>query len=161
MNELNIRFGRKLTSHQIKSKSPFQYDAWIWPVNVGGEHWTSVALYPSHQVVLYYDSFGGGGAKCRECCLLMLEWAEMVWNSEGRNSPFPGNDWQIVQITNGPRQPNQYDCGVYCCQALYELAQGLPSRRLAEGWRFGGTDLPNLRMVMTEEIATRRLRVRF
>ncbi|OCF77553.1 hypothetical protein I204_01543 [Kwoniella mangroviensis CBS 8886] len=54
--------------------------------------------------------------------LLMLEWAEMVWNSEGRNSPFPGNDWQIVQITNGPRQPNQYDCGVYCCQALHELA---------------------------------------
>ncbi|WVW86423.1 hypothetical protein I302_108471 [Kwoniella bestiolae CBS 10118] len=91
--------------------------------------------------------------------LIAVRSAEVVWKLEKRAGTFCLDDWKTYEIRNAPVTETCHS-GVYICQGLFELAEGVPPYHIAQDWRYHGAEVADLRLIMVEELATRTLRKR-
>ncbi|WWD03893.1 hypothetical protein V865_001949 [Kwoniella europaea PYCC6329] len=121
----NEEIGRSVSRLE---KHPFEFESWLWPILIDETetHWATVLAYPTAKIVFYYDSKNDDSKQARDHCLLVIQlvlnWAERLWKSEKRKGKFPGDQFRMIRIKNGPKQAedDKWNSGVYACQAMYE-----------------------------------------
>jgi sentrin-specific protease 1 len=100
---------------KIAGKSFLDCKLVLAPCNVGGNHWTLLAFWPSQRVVEYYDSFDGPEHR-------PLYLAKKYLTGElGKH--FNESEWSFRK-GKSPAQTNGYDCGVFVCTTAKMLALG-------------------------------------
>lgn len=101
----------------------------IVPVNVNGDHWVLVAIFPAERQVRYYDSLTPGPAgtsSSRKVVRRFMRWVEL--HEERRNGTM--RDWEPVYVQGLSRQTNSWDCGVYVCDYAETIASGQDETKL-------------------------------
>lgn len=85
---------------------------WVFvPVNVGGNHWTMLAVSPVRKTIEYFDSLHGSSERPIETI--------KVWLKGELKSAWKEDEWRVLEDERyvgrgkGPTQNNGSDCGVF------------------------------------------------
>ena len=92
------------------------------PINVDRSHWVGIMVSFQEQTIHFYDS-----GKKPMPGTHYLDIVRRYLSDEHRlhlRAPLPPT-WRVIENQpSTPRQPNGYDCGVYCCHFADRLLSG-------------------------------------
>ena len=118
---------------------------WVFiPVNVGGSHWTLIAVSPTRRTIEYYDSFHGRvSSQFRDI---------KAWLKSELGSDYHQDEWKVVEdpmkpgMGKGPSQYNGRDCGVFTVTTAKMISLGV------DPMAYGANDVPMQRKRMVAEL---------
>ena len=93
----------------------------VAPVNVEGNHWALVAIFPKDRNIRFYDSLASGPVGSSSSRAIMRQFFEWVMLHEQRRGGTMYG-WEPVYVQGLPRQTNSWDCGVHVCDYVQMLA---------------------------------------
>uniref|UniRef100_A0A8R1HKN2 ULP_PROTEASE domain-containing protein n=2 Tax=Caenorhabditis japonica TaxID=281687 RepID=A0A8R1HKN2_CAEJA len=123
----------------------FSYSIILVPIHLG-MHWCMSVIDIDEKKINFYDSLYNDNEK-------VLSELSGYLNSESmdkKKTKFDFTGWNIVQLTEIPRQRNGSDCGVFSCQ----FGEWASRRKIPE---FSQKHMPYYRKRMVHEIVTKRL----
>ena len=139
----------KRWSKKVPGKDIFCLDKIVFPINVGGVHWTCAVAFMQDKRIQYYDSF----VSVAVLSILMLEsclvshiplvakkggegWPYLETikryiedeHEDKKKFPLPDTDeWKLIPCQpDTPRQKNGYDCGVFTCMFADFISKDCP-----------------------------------
>ncbi len=99
----------------------FLFDKVYIPINVSNTHWFLAVLDMESKVVRFHDSLGGDKNRYfHHLCRWLKDECEKL-----KLSAHHGEGWSI-NVADGPKQLNGYDCGVFTLAAAETEMLGLP-----------------------------------
>ena len=118
---------------------------WVFiPVNVGGSHWTLIAVSPTRRTIEYYDSFHGR---------VTHQFRNIkVWLKGELKNDYKPEEWKVVEdsimpgMGKGPSQLNGSDCGVFTLTTAKMLSLGV------DPMAYGAGDMPMQRRRIVAEL---------
>lgn len=113
----------KRWSKKVAGKDVFALDKIIFPVNVGGVHWTCAVAFMQEKRIQFYDSMGGGGQRYVNGLLRYFE----DEHKDKKKKPLDTSEWNLVTCEpDTPQQLNGFDCGVFTCMFADFLSRDMP-----------------------------------
>ena len=113
------RWGKKVNGKQ----GLFSLKILIIPVNISNIHWALTSINFDRKQIFYYDPLNGDGQEIRKNLSKYIEDEYLSINGEILSTIE--EKWDSRDI-HSPTQPNNYDCGPYCCIFSYLLACDKP-----------------------------------
>ncbi|CAG5095297.1 Oidioi.mRNA.OKI2018_I69.XSR.g14122.t1.cds [Oikopleura dioica] len=124
----------------------FKTDIILFPIHIGGTHWTLAFADTRKKVLRYCDSMGGHNPKCLSILLEYLKTEHEV----KQNCPL-GDDWKTESISGKvPQQKNTNDCGVFVMTFSEYVSRDA-------AFDFSQDDMPNLRKLIKFELLQEKL----
>jgi len=113
----------KRWSKKVAGKDVFALDKIVFPINVGGVHWTCAVAFMQEKKIQFYDSMGGGGQRYVNGLLRYFE----DEHKDKKKAPLDTSEWNLVTCQpDTPQQLNGFDCGVFTCMFADFLSRDMP-----------------------------------
>ncbi|EJU00992.1 cysteine proteinase [Dacryopinax primogenitus] len=124
----------------------FKKDKIIFPMNIGGMHWTTGCIDFCKKRIEWYDSLQGSSGQIFQELRKYLD----LEHREKRKKPFDFTGWVDYACEDYPQQQNGSDCGVFTALGMEALT------REAE-FNFEQSNIPYFRRLMVLEIGRGKL----
>ncbi|KAM3129316.1 hypothetical protein pb186bvf_018603 [Paramecium bursaria] len=99
---------KELKSYYNFQQNPFQETGVSFiPINITNSHWICSIIFPEKQIIQYCDSLDNRDIRIEEGLLQLANHSGEIIK------------WKFVY--ESPKQSNNYDCGVFCLRALYQV----------------------------------------
>jgi len=113
----------KRWSKKVAGKDVFALDKIVFPINVGGVHWTCAVAFMQEKKIQFYDSMGGGGQRYVNGLLRYFE----DEHKDKKKASLDTSEWNLVSCQpDTPQQLNGFDCGVFTCMFADFLSRDMP-----------------------------------
>ena len=100
----------------------FSYKCVFIPIFVNQNHWTLAVINNELKRIDYYDSMGNGNAQCIDN---LFQYMMDEWRAK-KGTEFDIDGWQSYEPgLMVPQQNNTYDCGVFMCQFVRAIVEGI------------------------------------
>ena len=118
---------------------------WVFiPVNVGGAHWTLLAVSPTRKTIEYFDSLHGSASNPVRNI--------KVWLKAELGSAYNDEEWKVLEDPlrvgkgKGPSQSNSSDCGVFTVTTAKMVSLGVDPMAVS------ASDMPMQRRRLVAEL---------
>ena len=108
----------------------YHLDYLVIPVNLDGTHWVVYVADFKNRTILYYDAlYSGSIDEHRQCISDIMDHIDNI-SYEGWNGEKASNPWEFLEVTNGPKQEDGVNCGVFILIVIWRLVNNEHSETL-------------------------------
>jgi sentrin-specific protease 1 len=102
----------------------FELNEIFVPINIHNVHWTLIFIDMLNHEIQYYDPMPGNDEDNNIFLQATLQW--LVDEAKITSTAFDTSKWRLMEMKNGPKQSNGYDCGMYLIMTANCLTEKIP-----------------------------------